>query len=329
MQIGVHVLDNSVIAAPMAGVTDMPFRRLCRRLGAGLAVSEMVAAAPRLRDTRKSRLRRRHDGEPEPRSVQIAGADPQWLADAARANVDEGAQIIDINMGCPAKKVCRVAAGSALLADEALVGRILDTVVAAVTVPVTLKIRTGPAPQRRNALRIARIAEGAGIAALAVHGRTRACAFRGHAEYDTIRAVKDAVAIPVIANGDIATPAQAAQVLAATGADGVMIGRAAQGNPWIFREVTHYLTTGRRLAPPDARQVHETLLGHLDALHEFYGVNAGVRIARKHLGWYCRGRPGGEAFWQRVNRVEDARVQRRITAEFLSREPSPEPGIAA
>ena len=329
MKIGEHTLRNNVIAAPMAGVTDTPFRRLCRRLGAGLAVSEMVASSPRLRDTRKSRLRRCHDDEPSPRAVQIAGADPAQLAKAARFNVDQGAQIIDINMGCPAKKVCRVAAGSALLADEALVGRILDAVVAAVAVPVTLKIRTGPTPHTRNALRIARIAEQAGVAALAVHGRSRACAFHGRAEYDTIREVKHVVSIPVIANGDISTAQQAAQVLRHTGADAVMIGRAAQGNPWIFREIAHYLATGRLLAAPQPGEVLHTLLEHLDALHDFHGEFAGVRIARKHLGWYCRTRPGGEAFWRAINRIECAAQQRAMVSAFVLGEACAAPGLAA
>jgi tRNA-dihydrouridine synthase B len=329
MKIGEHSLHNNVIAAPMAGVTDVPFRRLCRRLGAGFAVSEMVASDPDLRDTRKSRLRRRHDDEPSPRAVQIAGSDPAQLADAARFNVDHGAQIIDINMGCPAKKVCRVAAGSALLADEPLVARILHAVVAAVTVPVTLKIRTGPTPHSRNALRIAHIAEQAGVAALTVHGRSRACAFRGQAEYDTIRVVKQAVAIPVIANGDIASAEQAASVLRATGADGVMIGRAAQGNPWIFREIAYHLATGGHLPAPRPDEVLRVLLEHLDALHAFYGEYAGVRIARKHLGWYCRARPGGEAFWHAVNGVESAARQRAMVTDFVCARGSRALGIAA
>ncbi len=313
----------------MAGVTDMPFRRLCRRLGAGLAVSEMIAASPSLADTRKSRLRRRHDDEPSPRAVQIAGADPEQLARAARRNVDEGAEIVDINMGCPAKKVCRVAAGAALLADEPLVARILDAVVAAVSVPVTLKIRTGPDPGRRNAERIARLAESAGIAAVAVHGRTRACAFRGHAEYDTIRRVKRAVSIPVIANGDIDTPERAAHVLRLTGADAVMIGRAAQGNPWVFSQVAHFLAHGARMPDPTPLQVRDTLLEHLDGLYSLYGRSHGVRVARKHLGWYCRARPGGETFWRRISRVDCAREQRRLAARFLCPDAAAERGLAA
>jgi tRNA-dihydrouridine synthase B len=301
----------------MAGVTDTPFRCMCRRLGAGLAVSEMLSASPALRETRKSRLRRRHDGEPEPRAVQIAGAAPRMLADAARLNVDEGAQLIDVNMGCPAKKVCRAAAGSALLADEDLVSRILDAVVAAVDVPVTLKIRTGPSPQNRNAVRVARIAEAAGVAAITVHGRTRACAFRGRAEYRTVCAVKRAVGIPVVVNGDVDSPARAAEALRESGADGVMIGRAAQGNPWIFGAVAHYLATGALRPEPGPEEVRAVLLEHLDALHAFYGAHQGVRVARKHLGWYCRPRAGGEAFWRRINRVECPRTQRRMVATFL------------
>ena len=319
MNIAAVTLQNNLIAAPMAGVTDLPFRKLCRRLGAALAVSEMVAANPMCRHTRKSRLRRAHDAEAAPRCVQIAGGNVQHLADAARREVDEGAQIVDINMGCPSKKVCKLAAGSALLNDEALVGRILDAVVANVAVPVTLKIRTGPAPHSRNAVAIASLAERAGIAALSVHGRTRACGFKGHAEYDTIRAVKRAVSIPVIANGDVTTPEQAEWVLAHTAADGLMLGRAAQGNPWVFREVAHYLRTGERLAPPTSSEVSEVLLEHLDALYSLYGAAQGVRVARKHLGWYLKCRRDGEAFWQRINRVECARAQRRLAEEHLHR----------
>jgi tRNA-dihydrouridine synthase B len=319
MKIGPVTLSNNVVAAPMAGVTDLPFRRLCRRLGAGLVVSEMLASDPSLAHTRKSTLRRQHDDEIAPRSVQIAGGRVEHLVWAARSNADAGAEIIDINMGCPAKKVCKVAAGSALLADEPLVAQILDSVVAAVEVPVTLKIRTGPHRGQRNALRIARIAEDSGVAALSIHGRTRACKFTGPVEYDTIRQVKTSVGIPVIANGDIATPQDAARVLRETGADGVMIGRAAQGNPWIFREVHSYLATGELLPPPRPQEVRETLLEHLDALLMLYGTRQGVRVARKHLSWYCRDRPGGEAFWQRVNRVDCAREQRRLCEEYLHR----------
>ena len=319
MQIRTFSLPNQVVLAPMAGVTDRPFRKLCRRLGAGLTVSEMVSSDPRLRTTRKTLRRIDHAGEPAPRSVQIAGADHAMLADAARFNVDRGADIIDINMGCPAKKVCNAAAGSALLSDEALVGRILERVVAAVEVPVTLKIRTGPAPERRNAVRIARIAESAGIAAIAVHGRTRRCAFKGAVEYDSIRAVKRAVSIPVIANGDITSPEEARRVLAFTGADAVMIGRAAQGNPWLPGAVAAYLRSGTRVPPPGTQEVAEVLLGHLRALHGFYGEGMGVRVARKHLSWYCRAYPHGERFWRSVNRVECARRQLALTRDFFNR----------
>ena len=319
MRIGSFSLPNQVMLAPMAGVTDRPFRRLCRRLGAGLTVSEMVTSDPRLRTTRKTLQRIDHSGEPAPRSVQIAGADPARLADAARYNVARGADIIDINMGCPAKKVCNVAAGSALLSDEPLVGRILECVVAAVDVPVTLKIRTGPAPDRRNAVRIARIAESAGIAAVAVHGRTRKCAFRGAAEYDSIRAVKRAVSIPVIANGDITSPEQARRVLAFTGADGVMVGRAAQGNPWLPGAVAAYLRSGMNVSPPGVTERAEVLLAHLRALHAFYGEAIGVRVARKHLSWHCRAYPRGERFWRSVNRVECARRQLDLTRDFFHR----------
>ncbi len=316
MQLGSHVLRNGLFVAPMAGVTDRPFRSLCRRYGAGLAVSEMVSSRPELRTTRKSRLRLEHRGEAGPVSVQIAGADPAMMADAARINADEGAQIIDINMGCPAKKVCNVAAGSALLSDEPLVARILEAVVAAVDVPVTLKIRTGPSPERRNALGIARIAEAAGIALLTVHGRTRACAFRGEAEFDTIAEVKAGVRIPVIANGDIGTPEEARRVLAYTRADGVMIGRAAHGRPWIFREFNSFLEDGTKLAPPAASEMRAVALEHLEGIYSLYGEDLGVRIARKHIGWYTRGLPGGEAFRREAVQILSAPAQLAAVARF-------------
>jgi tRNA-dihydrouridine synthase B len=317
MQLGAHVLRNGLFVAPMAGVTDRPFRTLCRRFGAGLAVSEMVSSRPDLRGTRKSRLRREHGGETGPISVQIAGADPAMMAEAARVNAGEGAQIIDINMGCPAKKVCNVAAGSALLSDEALVARILEAVVAAVEIPVTLKIRTGPDPSRRNALRIARIAEDAGVRLLAVHGRTRACGFRGEAEFDTIAEVKAGVRIPVIANGDIATPAQAKRVLERTGADGIMIGRAAHGQPWIFREILAFLQEGRSLAPPAPAERRAVALEHLEGLYALYGEALGVRVARKHIGWYTRGLPGGEAFRRAANAIASAPAQLAAVGGFF------------
>ena len=324
MHIGPHRINPPVILAPMAGVTDKPFRQLCRRLGAGLAVSEMTTAEPRLWNTRKSRLRMDHADEPGPVSVQLAGTDPQVLAHAARHNVDQGAQIIDLNMGCPAKKVCNVAAGSALLRDEALVGRILAAVVAAVDVPVTLKIRTGYSRAERNAVRIARIAEDAGIAAIAVHGRTREDFFTGEAEYDSAARVKAVVRIPVIVNGDVDSPAKAAAVLRATGCDALMLGRPALGRPWIFREMAHFLATGRHLPPPQAAEFREILLGHLAALHEFYGEYQGVRIARKHLGWYCREHPGADGFRAAVNREERAAGQMRLTRDFLAGFPGAE-----
>jgi len=289
MNLGPYRLPNAVFVAPMAGVTDRPFRRLCRQLGAGYAVSEMAASNPRLWATVKTARRLDHDGEPSPKAVQIAGADPSMMAEAARFNVDRGAQVIDINMGCPAKKVCNVAAGSALMAHESLAIAIVEAVAASVAVPVTVKLRTGPHPGRRNAVSLARDLESAGAAMITVHGRTRACAFGGHAEYDTIAAVKQAVRVPVVANGDIDSPAKAAFVLARTGADAVMIGRAAQGRPWIFREVAHFLQTGARLPPPDLDEIRAVLRGHLIDHYAFYGEHSGPRIARKHIGWYIDG----------------------------------------
>jgi tRNA-dihydrouridine synthase B len=317
MRIGPYLIDPRVVLAPMAGVTDKPFRLLCKRLGAGLAVSEMTNADPRLWHTRKSLQRMDHAGEPEPVSVQIAGYDPAMLAEAARFNVANGAQIIDINMGCPAKKVCNVWSGSALLQDEPLVARIVKAVVDAVDVPVTLKIRTGWDRDNRNALNIAHIAEDSGIAALAVHGRTRADKYEGKAEYDTITAVKTAVCIPVLANGDVGTPQQARHVLDVTGADALMIGRGAQGRPWIFREIAHYLATGELLPEPQPSEVAGFLLGHLEQLYAFYGEQAGVRIARKHLGWYAKDRPENAAFRQIVNRAESADDQLRLTRDYF------------
>jgi tRNA-dihydrouridine synthase B len=319
MQIGAHALRNRLFVAPMAGITDRPFRRLARRFGAALAVSEMVSARPELRESRKTRLRLDHRGETGPISVQIAGADPAMLAEAARYNAGLGADIIDINMGCPAKKVCNALAGSALLEDEALVARILEAVVAAVDLPVTLKIRTGPHPGRRNAPRVARIAEAAGVRLLAIHGRTRACAFNGEAEYDTIREVKAAIRIPVVANGDIRDGEDARRVLAATGADGVMIGRAAQGRPWLFRDIAHYLGTGERLAPPPCAEIGVLLDEHLDELYTLYGEAQGSRVARKHIGWTVRGLPGGEPFRATVNRLDGAAAQRAAVNDYFAR----------
>jgi len=319
MQLGAHVLRNALFLAPMAGVTDRPFRILARRYGAGLAVSEMVSARPELRGSRKSLLRLDHAGEPAPVSVQIAGAEPAMMADAARCNVERGAQIIDINMGCPAKKVCNVYAGSALLEDEARVARILEAVVAAVDVPVTLKIRTGPAPARRNAVRIARLAEDHGVRLLAVHGRTRACGFAGHAEYDTIAEVKRCVRIPVLANGDIETPQDARAVLERTGADGLMIGRAAFGRPWLFREIEHFLATGTALAPPAPAEIEAVVHEHLDGLYALYGEAQGLRVARKHLGWYTKALPEGERFRQAVVRLEAAATQRAALNDYFAR----------
>ena len=309
MHIGPHALKNNLIVAPMAGVTDRPFRQLCKAMGAGMAVSEMISANSQLWNTTKSQRRSDHQGEVEPISVQIAGADPQLMADAARHNVQRGAQIIDINMGCPAKKVCNVAAGSALLRDESLVGRILDSVVAAVEVPVTLKIRTGWDVQNKNALRVAKIAESSGIAALSVHGRTRACGFTGDAEYDTIAEVKSQIGIPVIANGDIDSPEKAREVLFHTGADAIMIGRAAQGRPWIFREIEYFLVSGEHLPAPEVVEIHRVLVQHLHALYALYGEQSGVRIARKHIAWYTSALAGATTFRQTMNRLETAGQQ--------------------
>ena len=317
MQIGPHHIQPRVVLAPMAGVTDKPFRQLCKHMGAGLAVSEMTTSDPRFWNTTKSRHRMDHAGEPDPISVQIAGTEPLLLAEAARHNVGLGAQIIDINMGCPAKKVCNVWAGSALMRDESLVARILQAVVAAVEVPVTLKIRTGWDADHRNAPAIARIAEDCGIAALTVHGRTRDQHYTGQAEYATVAEIKSRLRVPVIANGDIDSPQKAHAVLEATGCDAVMIGRAAQGRPWLLREIAHYLATGELLPPPALAEVRDVLLGHLDALHDFYGEEMGVRIARKHLGWYAKDRPENAAFRAVVNRATDARAQRELTRDYF------------
>ena len=319
MRIGPYKLNNNLVLAPMAGVTDRPFRQLCRSLGAGMAVSEMVSSNSLLWGSEKTKRRANHEGEPDPKSVQIMGADPKMMAEAARHNVDNGAQIIDINMGCPAKKVCNVAAGSALLQHESLVQDILEAVVSAVNVPVTLKIRTGWDTANRNGTNVARIAEESGIQALAVHGRTRACAYKGDAEYDTIAAIKQAVRIPVIANGDITTPEKAKFVLEKTGVDGIMVGRAAQGRPWIFREIGHYLSTGEKLAEPSIIEVRDILLGHLHNLYEFYGEYTGVRMARKHISWYSKGQRHGAAFRQAVNRMDTIDEQLKMTEDFFER----------
>ena len=317
MRIGPYRIDPPVVLAPMAGVTDKPFRMLCKRLGAGLCVSEMTTSDPRFWNTPKSLRRMDHVGEPEPVSVQIAGTEPAQLAEAARYNAAHGAELIDINMGCPAKKVCNVAAGSALLRDEALVARILEATVKAVDVPVTLKIRTGWCRETRNALAIARIAEASGIAALTVHGRTRSDFYEGEAEYETIAAVKAAVRIPVIANGDVTSPSKAKAVLEATGADAVMVGRAAQGRPWIFREIAHFLDNGDTLPPPTLAEVRDILIGHLAHLHAFYGEPQGVRIARKHLGWYAKDHPEQAAFRAVVNAADSGEKQIALTRDYF------------
>lgn len=317
MQIGSYTLKNKLIVAPMAGVTDRPFRQLCKRMGAAMAVSEMVSSNSLLYGSEKTRRRACHDGEVRPVSVQIAGADPAMMAQAAQHNAEHGAEIIDINMGCPAKKICNVMAGSALLKDESLVGKILDAVVQAVDIPVTLKIRTGWDTQHKNAITVAKIAENAGIQALAIHGRTRACAYRGQAEYDTIAAVKAAINIPVIANGDINTPEKAREVLEYTQADAVMIGRAAQGRPWIFREINHYLATGNFLPLPEVAEIQRVLIDHLQELYQFYGEYSGVRIARKHISWYTRGLAGSAAFRHAMNRLTSAEEQLTATHQFF------------
>ena len=317
MRIGPYRIDPPVVLAPMAGVTDKPFRMLCKRLGAGLCVSEMTTSDPRFWNTPKSLRRMDHVGEPEPVSVQIAGTEPAQLAEAARYNAAHGAELIDINMGCPAKKVCNVAAGSALLRDEALVARILEATVKAVDVPVTLKIRTGWCRETRNALAIARIAEASGIAALTVHGRTRSDFYEGEAEYETIAAVKAAVRIPVIANGDVTSPRKAKAVLEATGADAVMVGRAAQGRPWIFREIAHFLDNGDTPPPPTLAEVRDILIGHLAHLHAFYGEPQGVRIARKHLGWYAKDHPEQAAFRAVVNAADSGEKQIALTRDYF------------
>lgn len=318
MRIGPHILKNNLVVAPMAGVTDRPFRQLCKRMGAGMAVSEMVASNSLLWGSVKTRRRANHEGEVDPISVQIAGADPALMAEAAQYNVAEGAQIIDINMGCPAKKVCNVMAGSALLQNEPLVKRIVEAVVRAVKVPVTLKIRTGWDCSNRNAVRVARLAEDSGIQALAVHGRTRACGYSGDAEYDTIAAVKAAVSIPVIANGDITTVEKAKHVLDYTRADAIMIGRAAQGRPWIFREIGHFLATGSRLPPPEITEIQRVLVRHLQDLYEFYGEQTGVRVARKHISWYTKGLAGSAAFRHAMNQLQTCAEQLAAVNDFFS-----------
>jgi tRNA-dihydrouridine synthase B len=317
-KIGAYTLPNNLFLAPMAGVTDRPFRQLCRRLGAGMAVSEMITANKALWASKKSLMRANHTGEPEPRSVQIAGADPKMMAEAAQHNVDQGAHIIDINMGCPAKKVCNVMAGSALLQHETLVAKILESVVNAVDVPVTLKIRTGWDQENRNGINIARIAEESGIQALAVHGRTRACAYKGEAEFDTIADIKSRIRIPIIANGDISHPEKAKQVLDYTNADGLMIGRAAQGNPWIFRQINHYLAYGEHLASPTIKEIRQTLIEHLHTLYDFYGDYTGVRMARKHIAWYSKGLRDGNPFRQQMNTFEHPQQQLDFTEHFFA-----------
>ncbi len=320
MEFAGFTLRNNLFVAPMAGVTDRPFRQLCKKMGAGLAVSEMVTSNSLLYGSAKTLRRANHEGEVEPISVQIAGADPKMMAEAAKHNVDNGAQIIDINMGCPAKKVCNVMAGSALMQHEQLVGEILDAVVAAVpNTPVTLKFRTGWNIANKNAPNIARIAENAGIRAVAIHGRTRCQQYTGEAEYDTIAYVKTLVKIPVIANGDITTPEKAKHVLDVTGADGVMIGRAAQGRPWLFREIEHYLKTGEKMAPAPVGEIHAILMAHLEDLYDFYGLDTGVKVARKHISWYTKGLIGSAAFRKVMNTLPTVELQREAVNEFFLR----------
>jgi tRNA-dihydrouridine synthase B len=318
MQIGPYKLKNNLIVAPMAGVTDRPFRQLCKRLGAGMAVSEMVTSNSLLYGSEKTLRRANHQGEVEPISVQIAGSDPKMMAEAARHNVDNGAQIIDINMGCPAKKICNVLAGSALLRDEPLVAQILEAVVKAVPeVPVTLKTRLGWDKANRNVPLVARIAEESGIQALAIHGRTRACMYNGDAQYDLIAEVKSRAGIPIIANGDITTPEKARLVLELTGADAVMIGRAAQGRPWIFREIEHFLKTGTHLPQPEVAEIHDVLLDHLHDLYEFYGEETGVRVARKHISWYTKGLVGSANFRHMMNQLPTVEEQMLAVNDFF------------
>lgn len=318
MQIGNYTIENPLALAPMVGVTDRFFRQLCRELGAGYVVTEMLAANPALWDTTTARMRGDFSGEPAPFAVQIAGSEPDWMAAAAKYNVARGAGIIDINMGCPAKKVCNKLAGSALLRDPSRVRSILDAVVSAVDVPVTLKIRTGPEPANRNGVEIACMAEQAGIAALSVHGRTRSDRFKGQAEYETIRQICQSVTIPVFANGDITTPQEAARVLHLTGADGVMVGRAAQGNPWIFREIRHFLDTGKLMPPAPMEEVREVMHRHLVQLHTAYGADLGVRVARKHISWYLEGRPGASAGRNLLMRCDSPGEQFKLLDECFA-----------
>jgi tRNA-dihydrouridine synthase B len=318
MQIGPHQLKNNLVVAPMAGVTDRPFRMLCKKMGAGLAVSEMVTSNSLLYGSEKTKRRANHEGEVSPISVQIAGAEPAMMAEAARHNVDNGAQIIDINMGCPAKKICNVMAGSALLRDEPLVSQILKAVVNAVDVPVTLKIRTGWDRQNKNAIQIAKMAEDIGVQALTIHGRTRNDLYHGDAEYDTIAAVKQAIKIPLIANGDITTPEKAKFVLDYTKADAVMIGRAAQGRPWIFRETEHFLNTGEHMLPPTVEEIHQVMLEHLHDLYAFYGDLTGMRVARKHISWYTKGLSGSAAFRHNMNTLQTIELQLQAINDFFA-----------